>query len=65
MITLDQHNDEMLSMKLVRFSKKTGISCPKCNSELEDADDTVLCSIPPQRNVKCSSSDCNFFGFRY
>lgn len=62
--TLDEFNKErqQLHRKTESYPKRNGIECPKCGEELMDADDTILLSNPPQRNVVCSS--CDFRGYR-
>lgn len=42
-----------------------GIACPKCGEELLDTQPSeTLTSIPPQKNVGCSSKKCDYLGYR-
>jgi C4-type Zn-finger protein len=42
-----------------------GIACPKCGEELLDTQPNVtLTSMPPQKNVGCSSEKCDYTGYR-
>jgi C4-type Zn-finger protein len=42
-----------------------GIACPKCGEELLDTQPNVtLSSMPPQKNVGCSSKNCDYTGYR-
>ena len=42
-----------------------GIACPKCGEELLDTQPNVtLSSLPPQKNVGCSSEKCDYTGYR-
>jgi hypothetical protein len=42
-----------------------GIACPKCGEELLDTHPNVtLTSMPPQKNVGCSSEKCDYMGYR-
>jgi len=42
-----------------------GIACPKCGAELLDTQPNVtLTSMPPQKNVGCSSENCDYTGYR-
>jgi C4-type Zn-finger protein len=42
-----------------------GIACPKCGEELLDTHPNVtLASMPPKKNVGCSSDKCDYTGYR-
>jgi hypothetical protein len=42
-----------------------GIACPKCGEELLDTQPNVtLASMPPKKNVGCSSEKCDYIGYR-
>lgn len=42
-----------------------GIACPKCGKELLDTQPNVtLTSIPPKKNIGCSSDKCDYTGYR-
>jgi hypothetical protein len=42
-----------------------GIACLKCGEELLDTQPNVtLSSMPPQKNVGCSSKKCDYTGYR-
>ena len=42
-----------------------GIACPKCGKELLDTHpNQILTSMPPQKNVGCSSKKCDYTGYR-
>ena len=42
-----------------------GIACPKCGEELLDTKpNETLTSIPPKKNVGCSSEECDYMGYR-
>lgn len=42
-----------------------GIACPKCGEELLDTNPNVtLTSMPPKKNVGCSSDKCDYTGYR-
>ena len=42
-----------------------GIACPKGGEELLDTQPNVtLTSMPPQKNVGCSSKKCDYTGYR-
>ena len=42
-----------------------GIACPKCGEELLDTHpNQTLASMPPKKNVGCSSDKCDYTGYR-
>ena len=42
-----------------------GIACPKCGEELLDTKpNETLTSMPPKKNVGCSSKKCDYMGYR-
>jgi len=61
MKTLKEHNEEAKRIPCEeRESGSAGVLCDKCDAELVFADDFVLCSFPPQRNVVCKI--CGYTG---
>jgi C4-type Zn-finger protein len=68
LISLDEHNTtnstfhwEMMGQSPV----PNGIACPKCGEELLDTQPNVtLASMPPKKNVGCSSEKCDYIGYR-
>ena len=65
MKSLNEHNDEVWKQyeMLNKFPRPNGLECPDCKAELMDVDNSVLCSYPPKKNVKCSK--CKFTGYAY
>jgi hypothetical protein len=63
MKTLDEYNQEAISnfLEMNTYPRPNGIACPKCGKEMVDLDNTVLCSIPPQKNIGC---ECGFRDYR-
>ena len=50
---------------MMRNPVPNGIACPKCGEELLDTQPNVtLTSMPPQKNVGCSSDKCDYTGYR-
>lgn len=49
--TIEENNDEV--QRLSQQEDLTGVECPNCKKELQFADNTILTSSPPQRNVVC------------
>jgi len=47
---------------LSEYPRDTGLACPKCNNQLQDTLMYILCTDPPQRDVKCTI--CNYIGLR-
>lgn len=46
-------------------ARLNGIACPKCGEELYDTNPMItLTSIPAQKNVHCSNTECNYVGYR-
>ncbi len=64
--TLEEHNieRERLYRFIYEYPQPNGIACPKCGKELMDSDALSLTSMPPKRNIHCSSSNCDFTGYR-
>jgi len=64
MKTLDENNKQTKDMFILNqtYPKNNGISCLKCNSELQDTNGNILLSNPPQYNVNCSK--CDYTGYR-
>ena len=68
LISLDQHNSTNSTFHWGMMNPKpipNGIACPKCGEELLDTQPNVtLTSMPPQKNVGCSSKKCDYTGYR-
>ena len=66
--TLQEHNTMNTTFHrglLPQSPVLNGIACPKCGEELLDTQPNVtLTSIPPQKNVGCSSDKCDYTGYR-
>lgn len=65
MKTLEEHNKEIISNFIemnTKYPRPNDIACPKCDKEMYDLDDTVLCSNPPQKNIGCV---CGYRDYRY
>ena len=64
--SLDAHNKDMskIYVGISTYPRPNGIACPECGRELMDTNAVVLDSYPPQKNVHCSSSNCDFCGYR-
>lgn len=65
--TLEENNSFVFSVSRDTFSPRlNGIACPKCGSELLDSQPCVtLASYPPQKNINCSSDECDYVGYRF
>jgi hypothetical protein len=65
LINLENYNKEFYdrSLLLNAYPVLNGLACPKCNSELYDSDNSILTSMPAQKNVHCSK--CDYKGYRY
>lgn len=68
LVSLDQHNSINTTFHLGMLNPKptpNGIACPKCGEELLDTKpNETLTSMPPQKNVGCSSKKCDYTGYR-
>jgi C4-type Zn-finger protein len=68
LISLDEHNSTSSTLYWGLMRQKpipNGIACPKCGEELLDTKpNETLTSIPPQKNVGCSSKKCDYTGYR-
>ena len=68
LISLDQHNTTNSTFHWGMTGQKpvpNGIACPKCGEELLDTQPNVtLTSMPPKKNVGCSSEKCDYTGYR-
>lgn len=66
MKSLEEHNSEreqIHRMLNIHAPVKNGIACPDCGNELVDSNPSaVLCSYPPQKDVKCDK--CGYIGYR-
>ena len=66
--SLDEHNSMSSTFYWGMISQKpapNGIACPKCGEELVDTKpNETLTSMPPQKNVGCSSDKCDYTGYR-
>jgi hypothetical protein len=66
--TLEQHNSMNFTIHRGLFPPSpvfNGIACPKCGEELLDTKpNETLTSIPPKKNVGCSSDKCDYTGYR-
>ena len=66
--SLVEHNSMSTTFHLGMLNPKptlNGIACPKCGEELLDTKpNETLTSIPPQKNVGCSSKKCDYTGYR-
>ena len=66
--SLDEHNSMSSTFYWGMISQKptpNGIACPKCGEELVDTKpNETLTSMPPQKNVGCSSNKCDYTGYR-
>ena len=69
--SLSEHNSNSMTStfsKRILFNQEpipNGLACPKCGKELLDTlPNEILTSIPPQKNVGCSSKKCDFTGYR-
>lgn len=62
MKSLDEWNVEAAARYRTVNYRANGIACPCCGTEMVDADDMILTSDPPQRNVVCPG--CDFKGYR-
>jgi C4-type Zn-finger protein len=66
--SLVEYNSMSITFHLAMLSPKptpNGIACPKCGEELLDTQPNVtLTSMPPQKNVGCSSKKCDYIGYR-
>jgi hypothetical protein len=66
--TLQEHNTMNTTFHrglLPQSPVLNGIACPKCGEELLDTQPNVtLSSMPPQKNVGCSSDKCDYTGYR-
>lgn len=62
--SLKEFNTEALNKLLMQseYPHPNGIACPQCGAELNDLDNRICMSLPPQRNVGCLK--CNWSGFR-
>ena len=68
LISLEKHNYTNSTFHWGLIEKApvlNGIACPKCGEELFDTNpNEILTSIPPQKNVGCSSKKCDYKGYR-
>jgi len=66
--SLEEHNSTNSTFHWSMMPQKpilNGIACPKCGEELLDTQPNVtLTSMPPQKNVGCSSKKCDYTGYR-
>lgn len=66
--SLIEHNSMSTTFHLGMLNPKpipNGIACPKCGEELLDTKpNETLASMPPQKNVGCSSKKCDYIGYR-
>jgi hypothetical protein len=66
--SLVEHNSMSTTFHLGMLNPKpipNGIACPKCGEELLDTKpNETLASMPPQKNVGCSSKKCDYIGYR-
>lgn len=60
MKTVDQHNADAVKMiEQYRNQRRlAGVACNKCGTEMEFADNMILASNPPQKNVICPNPNC-------
>lgn len=54
--TVEEHDEEVRRAR--DSAKSTGVSCPRCGSELKESG-VVMMSFPPRRGVAC---DCGYVG---
>ena len=68
LISLDEHNTTNSTFHCGMMGQSpvpNGIACPKCGEELLDTQPNVtLASMPPKKNVGCSSEKCDYTGYR-
>jgi C4-type Zn-finger protein len=66
--SLAEHNTISSTFHWSMLNQKpvpNGIACPKCGEELLDTQPYMtLTSMPPQKNVGCSSEECDYTGYR-
>jgi hypothetical protein len=66
--SLDTHNAEARERHRILSSndpRPNGLACPKCGNELLDTQpNVILTSYPAQKNVGCSSKECDYRGYR-
>lgn len=66
--SLDEHNSMSSTIHRGLFPPRpipNGIACPKCGEEMLDTQPNVtLTSMPPKKNVGCSSDKCDYTGYR-
>jgi uncharacterized OB-fold protein len=63
--SLEEYNKQALerAFKKKMHPRLTGIACPHCGQELQDSDNAILTTVPPQKRIKCFA--CNFVGTRF
>ena len=64
-VILNSHNTST-SITLKQTPVLNGLKCPKCGKSLYDTyPNTILTSMPAQKNTHCDSILCGYVGFRF